>query len=292
MTRSASIHPNWDLPPERITDGYSLEMTGKDHAALREAAPLIPAETPVSVAFLPSEAAKPRIAAAVAIRDLGFEPMPHFSARRLVSNDDFADYLEAAVREAGVKRCFIVAGDPLVPAGPFSDTMSLLATGAFERAGIKAIGIGGHPDGHPVMSAQQCWDVLAAKIEDIEARGMAPLIVTQFSFNADRVLEWLSQLRAHGIHAPVRIGVPGPTSIRRLLAYASFCGVAASASVMKKYGTSLANLLTTAKPDLFVNRVAEQLGPEHGMVRLHFYPFGGLVNTAAWIRTHAGMYAD
>jgi methylenetetrahydrofolate reductase (NADPH) len=286
------LHPNWALTPERITDGYSLEMTGKDHAALHEAAALIPAETPVSVAFLPSEVLAPRVAAAKAIRNLGFEPMPHFSARRLTSNDDFAHYLEAVVQEAGVKRCFIVAGDPFVPAGPFSDTMSLLATGAFERAGITAIGIGGHPDGHPVMSAQQCWDVLATKVADIEARGMAPLIVTQFSFNADRVLDWLTALRAQGIDAPVRIGVPGPTNMRRLLVYATFCGVAASASVMKKYGTSLTNLLTTAKPDRFVTHLAERLGPEHGMVRLHFYPFGGLVNTAAWIRAYSGMYAE
>jgi methylenetetrahydrofolate reductase (NADPH) len=277
------IHPNWDKPYERITDGYSLEMTAKDHAALHNAAALIQPETPVSIAFLPGEALAARVAAAKAVRDLGFEPMPHFSARRLTSNDDFAGYLAAAVRDAGVTRCFIVAGDPPVPEGPFADTASLLATGAFETAGIKAIGIGGHPDGHPVMSEQQCWDVLAAKVADITARGMAPLIVTQFSFDAVRVVDWLEALRARGIDAPVRIGVTGPTSIRRLLTYARHCGVEASASVMKKYGTSLANLLTTAKPDKFVNYCAARLGPQHGRVRLHFYPFGGIAQTAEWI---------
>jgi methylenetetrahydrofolate reductase (NADPH) len=277
------IHPNWDKPFRRITDGYSLEMTAKDHAALHKAAPLIAPETPVSVAFLPGEALSARVSAAKAVRDLGFEPMPHFSARRLTSNDDFASYLKAAVDEAGVKRAFIVAGDPAVPEGPFADTASLLATGAFEAAGIKAIGIGGHPDGHPVMSDQQCWDVLHAKVTDITARGMAPLIVTQFSFDSQRVIDWLADLRRFGIDAPVRLGVTGPTSIRRLLAYATHCGVAASASVMKKYGTSITNLLTTAKPDKFVNHVARELGPQHGMVRLHFYPFGGITATAEWI---------
>jgi methylenetetrahydrofolate reductase (NADPH) len=280
---ASPIHPNWDKPFERITDGYSLEMTAKDHAALCRAAPLIPTETPVSVAFLPGEALGARVAAAQAVRNLGFEPMPHFSARRLTSNDDFAGYLAAVVRDAGVRRCFIVAGDPSVPEGPFADTLSVLATGAFEQAGIRAIGIGGHPDGHPAMSRQQCWDVLAVKIADISARSMAPLIVTQFSFDATRVLDWLGDLRRFGIDAPVRIGVTGPTSIRRLLAYATYCGVAASASVMKKYGTSLTNLLTTAKPDKFVNHLARELGPEHGKVRLHFYPFGGIAATAEWI---------
>ena len=30
MAKAAMIHPNWDLPPAGITDGFSLEMTAKD----------------------------------------------------------------------------------------------------------------------------------------------------------------------------------------------------------------------------------------------------------------------
>ena len=33
--------------PDRITDGYSIEMTAKDIDSLRDAAPRMPAETPV-----------------------------------------------------------------------------------------------------------------------------------------------------------------------------------------------------------------------------------------------------
>ena len=106
------IHPNWDRAPTTITEGYSLEMTAKDKASLHEAAPLIPPETPIAVTFLPGEEASARIAATVAVRELGLEPMPHFSARRITSEDDFEGYLHAVVREAGVRRCFIVAGDP------------------------------------------------------------------------------------------------------------------------------------------------------------------------------------
>ncbi len=280
------IHPNWAHPPKGITDGFSLEMTAKDVDALRQAAPLLPAETPVAVTFLPGEAAADRVAATVAVRELGFEPMPHFSARRITSEDDFEGYLQAVVGHAGVSRCFIVAGDPPEPQGPYSDTMALLATGAFERAGIKAIGIGGHPEGHPVMSEQQRWDVIAAKISAIEARGMATLIVTQFAFDAAPVLAWLEALRARGIDAPVRIGIPGPAGIKRLLRFAAHCGVGASASVMKKYGLSISNLLGSAGPDRLVDDFAAALGEGHGRVRLHFYPFGGINATAGWIAAY------
>ncbi len=285
MTRQL-IHPNWDKPLVHITDGFSLEMTAKDVDALRAAASLLPRDTPVAVTFLPGEEAGARVAAARAVRELGFEPMPHFSARRIVSAGEFEKYLQAVTREAGVERCFVVAGDPPEPQGPYFDSMALIGSGAFERAGIKAIGIGAHPEGHPVMSAAQCWDVLALKIQEIDKRGMAPLIVTQFAFDAAPVLAWLKELRARGMDAPVRIGVPGPAGIKRLLRFAAHCGVGASTSVLKKYGISLGNLLGTAGPDKLVSAVAKNLGPEHGRVRLHFYPFGGLDATAQWIRAY------
>ncbi len=271
-------------PKERaITDGYSLEMTAKDIAALQDAAARIPANTSLSVTFLPDEDPKARIAAAVAVRQLGFDPMPHFSARRILSENDFEEYLQAVVKQAGVSRCFIVAGDPAEPMGPYADTASLIATGAFERAGIKTIGIGGHPEGHPVMSVEERWTVLESKIREMERRGMEALIVTQFGFDPDTVLSWLKELRSRGMATPVRIGIPGPASIRSLLRFAARCGVGASAAVMKKYGVSITSLLGSAGPDKLVDGFAQQLGPEHGAVRLHFYPFGGLVNTVNWI---------
>lgn len=280
------IHPNWDKDPALITDGFSLEMTAKDEGSLRDAAPLIPAETPIAITYLPGEDPAARVAATVAVRELGCEPMPHFSARRILSSDDFEGYLRAVVERAGVKRCFIVAGDPPEPQGPYFDTMALIRTGAFERAGVQAIGVGGHPEGHPNMTTEQCWAVLDAKVREIEARGMAALIVTQFSFDPDACLAWLKELRVRGIHCPVRMGVPGPAGIKRLLAYAARCGVGASASVMKKYGVSITNLLGTAGPDKLVDAFAQGLGAEHGRVRLHFYPFGGMRKTLEWIQEY------
>jgi len=244
------------------------------------------AETPVAVTFLPGEDLEARLAAVKAVRELGFEPMPHFSARRMNTVEEFNTYLKAVTEQSGVKRCFVIAGDPSTPEGPFFDTSAVLAEGAFEAAGIQAIGLGGHPEGHPNMTDEECWAVLEKKCADVEARDMAALIVTQFAFDAERVLEWLKELRSRGIAAPVRLGVPGPAGIKRLLRFAARCGVGASTSVMKKYGISLTQLMGTAGPDKLVNAIAAGLGPEHGMVRLHFYPFGGLKKTVEWINDY------
>lgn len=281
------IHPKWDLPPEGITDGFSIEMTAKDIESLEEAAPLMAPETPVAVTFLPGEDLEMRIAAAKAVRRLGFEPMPHFSARRFKTMEEFEEMAKTVVDEAGVWRAFVIAGDPPEAEGPFEDTSAILKTGVLEKAGFRAIGIGGHPEGHPNMSDQQTWDVLHSKIAEIEGRGMAALIVTQFGFDPDRFLAWLKELRERGIEVPVRIGVPGPAGIKKLLRFAARCGVGASASVMKKYGVSITNLIGTAGPDKMVDDFARGLGPEHGRVRLHFYPFGGLRATVEWINAYA-----
>src|SRR3569623_949820 len=246
------IHPNWSRPPAHMVDGFSLEMTAKDVDALRRAASRIPPETPVAITFLPGEPLDSRLAATKLVRDSGYEPMPHVSERRSGCEVEFRDYLAAAVEGAGVRRCFVIAGDPAEPEGPFSDSSALIASGAFEANGIVALGIGGHPDGHPNMSPEQCWRTLETKTVEIERRGMAPLIVTQFVFDAERVLAWLGELRSRGIAAPVRIGVPGPAGINTLIRFAARCGVGASASVLAKYGISVGRLLGTAGPDALV----------------------------------------
>ena len=287
MSKSGElIHPNWDLPMVRVTDGFSVEITAKDVDALKRVAPSLPPDTPVSVTFLPGEGLEARIAAATAVRELGFEPMPHFSARRIESHAEFESYLQAVVQQAKVRRCFVIAGDRDTAAGPFADSSALIATGCFENAGIRAIGIAGHPDGHPHMSAEQRWDILNKKAADIEGRGMAPLIVTQFGFDAGSLLGWLKELRGRGLGMPVRVGVPGPAGIRTLLRFAARCGVQASASVMAKYGMSITQLLASAGPDQMVDALSERISSEHGRVRLHFYPFGGLQRTVEWIKSY------
>lgn len=287
----ATLHPDWERAAPVITDGYSLEMTVKDRAALNAAAPLIAPATPIAVTFLPGENMDQRVATAVHIRELGFEPMPHLSARRIGSEGELATMVERIAREAGVRRCFLVAGDPAEAAGPYADTLQMIASGIFEANGITAIGIAGHPEGHPQVNAEDLWRWMEQKTGQILHRGMVPLVVTQFGFDPDAFLHWLAEMRRRGFDAPVRIGVPGPAGIRRLLRYASACGVGASAAVLRKYGISLGNLIGSAGPDRLVTALAAGLGPEHGRVRLHFYPFGGLEKTVEWIDGYTRRHA-
>jgi methylenetetrahydrofolate reductase (NADPH) len=282
----AAIHPNWEKNPDNMVDGYSLEMTAKEIEGLREAAHLIRPGTQVAVTFLPGEELEQRIEAAVLVRELGFEPIVHLSARRIESQEQLDWYLGEITTKAKVKRVFIIAGDPPEPEGPYSTSLDIIETGLLEKYGIEIVGIGGHPEGHPNNTPAELWDWMERKLAAIRERGMTPLVVTQFAFDDDAIVQWVKEMRSRGIDVPVRLGVPGPAGIKRLLGFAKRCGVGASASVMKKYGISLTNLIGSAGPDKLVASLDKGLTEETGRVRLHFYPFGALTPSAEWINAY------
>ncbi|WP_043889006.1 methylenetetrahydrofolate reductase [Xanthomonas hortorum] len=274
-----------------LTDAYSLEVGANDMPALTAAAPRILRGSTIAIPYLPSQNDDARLAAAQRVRTLGFAPMPHLSARRIASLDALHAFVGRAVDEAGVERCLVIAGDAASAIGPFSDSVSLIDTGVFERSGITTIGLAGHPEGHPSMPATDQWDVLERKCRSIAERGMAPLIVTQFAFDADIVLTWLEALRARGIAHPVRVGVPGPAGVAVLARYAARCGVGACASMLSKYGISIGKLFGSAGPDRFVDRLATGLTDAHGDVSLHFFPFGGIAESVAWVEQYRSRSA-
>ncbi|WP_137681785.1 methylenetetrahydrofolate reductase [Aurantiacibacter suaedae] len=281
-----AIHPNWEKPASNMVDGYSLEMTAKEIEGLKEAAPLIRPNTQVAVTFLPGEELSQRVEAAVLVRELGFEPIVHLSARRIESEEQLDWYLGEITRKAGVKRVFIIAGDPPEAEGPYENSLQIIESGLLEKHGITIVGVGGHPEGHPNNSAEELWVWMQKKLDAVRAHGMTPLVVTQFAFDDDAIVEWIGEMRDRGIDVPVRLGVPGPAGIKRLLGFAKRCGVGASASVMKKYGISITNLIGSAGPDKLVGNLEEKLTERHGRVRLHFYPFGALKASAEWINDY------
>jgi methylenetetrahydrofolate reductase (NADPH) len=260
-------------------------MTAKDIPQLEAAADIIPQETKIPVAFLPGETFEMRVAAAKRVRELGFLPIPHISARRLESQNELERFLAALQNEVGTDHAFIVAGDPPQPMGPFEDALSIIRTGLLAKYGIRRIGISGYPEGHPEIGSAKLWQAKRDKQAAILERGHDFAVVTQFAFDADPVLAWLELVRKADVQALVRVGVPGPATVKRLLAFAARCGVSASTNVMKKYGMSLTKLFSATGPDQLIEEYAARLDPAiHGEVRIHFYPFGGMRATAEWIR--------
>ncbi|GAA1294507.1 methylenetetrahydrofolate reductase [Pseudonocardia aurantiaca] len=271
-----------------VLDGFSLEMTGRDAAGLDEAAALLPAGTRVNIAYLAGETMQERIDAAAAARRHGFAAVPHIAARRMRSPAELREFIAALGEIEALDEVFVVGGDPTTPAGRYHDSLSVLRSGMLQEAGVRRVSLAGYPEGHPHIAVHALAEALHAKLALLTEQGLVPAVITQFAFDVQPVLGWIGGLRQQGIEAQVRVGVPGPVGIKRLLSYARRFGVASSAGITRKYGFSLANLMGTAGPDAFLSALAEGLDSAvHGDVRTHFYTFGGVQATSAWARDFA-----
>lgn len=299
MSKTTHVMANPQAALELVT-GYSLEMTGKDVPGLMEAKDSIPAGTKINVTFLGNEDLEMRVSAAKAVRELGFVPVPHISARRLSSRGQLEEFLSRLQDVGATESVFVVGGDPTTPEGPYEDSYDVIRTGLLLDYGVKEVSIAGYPEGHPDISQEVLWRALDEKSLSLAQQGLKATILTQFAFDTDPVLAWIDQVRARGIDSTIRIGTPGPAGIKRLLGFARRFGIGANAMIVKKYGFSLTNLMGTAGPDKFVTDLSALLAEDatgsgtepgsaraQGPVKLHFYTFGGLLATADWAREYA-----
>jgi len=199
--------------------------------------------------------------------------------------------LNNLAHEAALDHCFVIGGDLDRPEGPYSDALGVIQSGLLEKYGVRSVGIAGYPERHTTISDARLRRAMWDKQRAVFELGMSLSIVTQFGFDAASTLDWLSSLRADGMHRPVYIGVAGPARAQTLLRFAARCGVATSAKALRKYGLSLTQLLNTTGPDSMIGNLEQAL--EHGQygdVRLHFFPFGGIRRTANWIRDFSGEH--
>ncbi|WPB89315.1 methylenetetrahydrofolate reductase [Streptomyces malaysiensis] len=262
---------------------HSFEITGKDAAALGDMTAHFAPGTAVNVTYLASESLLARVEACQAAQEHGFRPVPHLAARRIADEVELRQFL-SALRDVGANdEVFVIGGDPAEPHGPYDDALALIRTGLLQEYGVRRVGITGYPEGHPHIDDSALWDALEHKIAAATEQSMQVSVTTQFGFDAEAVIRWIELVRRRGIIVPIRVGVPGPVSIRRLLGYARRFGVKSSAGIVSKYGISLTRLVGSAGPDRFIDALARHLTVEHGRVLVHFYTFGDLAATAAWV---------
>jgi methylenetetrahydrofolate reductase (NADPH) len=265
----------------------STEISPHDEGILPELASTLPPRTTVYVAHTPKATLADVVRTAVKTAAVGLRASPHIVARRI----DSEQALRAALRElkeSGVEQVLLVAGDRNPPAGEFSSTLQILDSGATVDAGIKQIGVAGHPEGHPAVGTDELWQALQYKQAFAERTGTRMHIATQFSFKPDAVLGWSRLLVERGITLPVHLGVAGPTPLPKLIKFAVQCGIGASfGSLIKNMGAigGLTGLATT--PDQMVTGLVRGGAGQswNRVIHPHVYAFGGVMATAKWLRS-------
>lgn len=281
---------------ERVIDfvrAASLEITPHDRDCIAELTALVPPGTAVYVTHTPKASVADVADAACHLESLGFMAYPHLVARRIPHEAA----LDAALRrlaDHGVTRAMLVAGDLSTPAGIYSSTLDILDSGRLVAAGIDTLGVAGHPEGHKRIGATLLWKSLRQKQEYAELTGARVHIVSQFGFNPAALVDWERQLTEHGIVLPVHVGIAGPASLRTLIRYAMLCGIGASLNALMANLSALstARHLVTSADEMLLAVVRSREGSlARRIVQPHFFSFGGVRETARWLRAlRAGRF--
>jgi len=263
----------------------STEISTHDEKLLPALAQRLPAGMPVYVAHTPKSSVEDVVRVAIAARAAGFSASPHLVARRLRDERTLRGAL-ARLREHGIDRVLLVAGDLDPPAGPFRSTLEVIATGALEEAGLRRVGVAGHPEGHPAVGPVELLAALRAKQEFAARSGIAVHIVTQFGFHPEAICAWDRMLAREGITLPVHVGLAGPTPLSKLLKFAVQCGVGASLGSLARNRAALAGLtgLAPGPDEMLLGLVRGCARPGSRLVQPHVYSFGGALATADWLR--------
>ncbi len=260
--------------------GFSLEATRPSRTDIEELSKAAPPGTEIYLSALPKRSFVEAVDHATAIRAAGYEPVPHLAARSVESRAMLEEFLAQVTEQASVRRALVIAGDQDKAPGPFSDARDLIESGLLQKYDVRDIGISGYPEGHPRIRLETLDRALAAKVESAEHSGLRVQIVTQFGFDPQAIVGWVTRLRDHGFEQPVRIGMAGPTDLTTLLRFAARCGVRASAGSAARQAGLLKRLFAVSTPDAIVRAVSEAGGL--GTVHAHFFSFGGIGPCARW----------
>lgn len=264
-------------------DGLSLEIGVHDLDALAKHRGAIPRIDRIYINAVAGAGAPARIETARKLAEFGFQPVPHIAARRIVSANALDDYLSELSEKAGVQEILVIGGDVAEPLGPFASALEVIDSGILQKRGIQRIGIAGYPDGHPEIADDILRQALDAKLVACQAAGISAYAVTQFSFQADSIINWCGELHARHPNLMVHAGIPGPAKVATLMRFAKICGVQSSAKKLlanKKIGL---DLLRGVAPTAQLEAIGQYRIKTGKSVYPHVFTFGGLQELVRWL---------
>jgi len=272
-------------------NGFSLEVPPAHVADFIPDPADFPHGSLVFLPHLPGQTITELGTACRIIADRCYTPVPHIGARHLQSETDFRDRMQIII-DNGVTEILLLAGDRDTSCGPYSSTTDLIKSPHFQSSDFSNVMISGYPEGHPRIASSRLKSAMSEKLDLLQQTGCKITIVSQFAFNAGAYIDWIRELRDHGITHEIRLGVAGVTSLIMLLKYARLCGVGASISMIKKRSGAMLNMLGGYNPGTLIAEIDEGLkAHELGNTHLHFFPFGGAGKTLDWISSKGPSYA-
>ena len=280
-----------DALVKNFIEGFSIEVVPNSAAKVESFAEILPNGTRVYIAHLSEkEDIKTMVATAKRINEEGFSVMPLIPARIIKNKAMVAEWISMYKNEANVDQALLLAGGSSDVLGEFDSSMQLIETGLFDQAGFKRLHVAGHPEGSkdidPDGGSKNVSSALSWKQEFSKRTDAQMAIATQFCFDADAVSKWATNIKNNGIDIPIHIGIAGPAKLQTLLKSSIECGIGPSMKVLTKRAKDITKLLLPYKPTEILKGLAEhkKQDPELNIEQVHFFPIGGIKQTADFIK--------
>ena len=214
----------------------------------------------------------------------GYDVVPHVAARYVEDRDQLRE-IARRLTDAGVTDIFVPGGDREEPAGAFDSAHDLLVALDEMPYEFEEVGITGYPEGHEFLDDDTLAEAMAQKAP------YATYIVTQICYDPDAVIEWIEDVRDHGVDLPVEVGIPGVMNYKRLMSISQKVGVGDSVKFLKKttgvlgFVKQLVGSRGNYEPDELVDGLAPHVNdPAYDIRGLHVYTFNQTPDTEAWRR--------
>lgn len=271
----------------------SIEISPKQAVESEDLNGLFPEGTRVYITDVGADSAETINAGAKRVNQFGYVAVPHFASRRLSTHAALEHRISMLTSEAGVEDVLVIGGGLEQQAGDFGSTMEVIDTGLFDRYGIKKMGVAGHPEGSPDFDDAVAEEALKLKKAFAERTGIEVRVVTQFGFDAAKIIQWTDGLAAAGIDLPVHLGVAGPAKLTTLVKFAAMCGVGNSLDFLKKRASAITALVSGFDPDEIVNPIEQHaLANTTGAIKqIHVFPFGGMKKSTEWLQNRGSWSA-
>ncbi|MBT3467263.1 MAG: methylenetetrahydrofolate reductase [Rhodobacteraceae bacterium] len=285
------------LEVEGFLQGYSIEVMPRTASKVEDFRAILPKGTRVYVAHIEGTPIEDMVSTAARLNAEGFEVMPHFPARIIKDRATLTDWIARYQGEANVNQALLLAGGVTKPHGGYHSSMQLMESGEFDRAGFKRLHVAGHPEGNKDIDSTggmaNVDEALRWK-QDFSNRSDAEMaLTTQFAFESGPIIEWAKSLKAAGIDIPIHIGIAGPAKLQTMIKFAIACGVGPSLRVLQRRAKDVTKLLLPFEPTEVISELAAHAAanPDTNIVKVHFFPLGGIKTNANWAISNGGSAA-
>ena len=269
---------------KKLLNNYSIETTPNVYEKYGKFSDLISTDNAVYVTYLPDENSSRVINTAKKLTNEGFDVIPHLPARTIKDNNELEKYIGDLSEKAGCNKILVIGGGSNQK-GNITSSLDILKTDLLSKYQFKEVGLAGHPDGNPDISEEELDKAIIEKNEFVKNVDYKAYLATQFFFEVSSLEIWEQKLNLHNNKLEIHAGIPGPATLKTLIAYAKSCGIGNSIRFLSKQAINITKIMKTRTPDKLIADLADykEEHPNSKLAKLHFYAFGGIKTTSKWL---------